>query len=240
MQDLSFLKQFYYQYLGWTYRFTYWTRQHQFLGVAISRWFKLLSLALVLLAWIWDWNSILLVLTLLLAGWVQLVYWQARRAGYSKFIPQETTLPPDSELVSLPADERVGLRATGVFSVKDREKYVVLRPAEYWQVPLGDHIVMVQEAEGRFLYQFFSAATLQEVRTGWLIFGTEPIDTLAITFLARQGIDYDDSVDFFYVSSNHDSDPAAQKRTIYFSFENSTQQRKVWHNIVRDARRVRS
>jgi hypothetical protein len=239
MQDLSLLKRLYYYYLGNIYAFAYRTDRRRFLGARISSWIKFLMLVLLVAAWLFRLGSVALILALLLALWVRLLYWRAQKAGYSKFIPDKTAVVPTAELDPLSPNQHVKVRATGLFSLIDKEEYVLLQPAEYWQVPLGDHIVMVHRTAGSYLYQFFNASTLQEVQHGWLVFGSEPLKTLAITFGARWGPAFTEYGQLYYTGGNGDKTPA-QKLTIYFTLANEAEHRAVWHTIVQDARRVRT
>lgn len=239
MQNISFLKKLYLAYLGRVYTFAYLTGQRGLFGIKFSTLLKWTTTGLVIAAWILDWGSVVLGITLFLALWVRWLYWRAARAGYSKFIADEAAVIPTAQLDPLPANRRAQLRATGTFGLNDREEYVLLRPAEYWQVPLGEHIVMVQSGQGRFLYQFFSASTLQEVQRGWLIFGSRPLDTLAVTFLGKWGSSSGDYGRAFYVGAGDDSDANLKKQTIYFTFQDSKEQEAVWHTIVSDARQAR-
>ncbi|HEX6384117.1 MAG TPA: hypothetical protein VF177_05555 [Anaerolineae bacterium] len=240
MHELSFPKKAYFGYLGRVYVFAYLTTRRRFLGIRLSTLITWLTTGLVIVAWLLDWGSIAVVITLVLAIWVRWIYWRARRAGYSRFVPDETAVIPTAELSPLPANQRVHLRATGTFCLSDREEYVLLRPAEYWQVPLGEHIVMVQSGPERFLYQFFNASTLQEVQRGWLVFGSRPLNTLAVTFLGKWGPSYSEYGKAFYVGGGGENSNAnLKKSTIYFTFPDGANQDAVWHTIVSDARQAR-
>jgi len=63
------------------------------------------------------------------------------------------------------------MRATGLFGTAHWETKLLLRPATYWQVPLGEHVVMVEYEQGKFVYQFFSATGLQNIQQGVLLNG---------------------------------------------------------------------
>lgn len=139
------------------------------------------------------------------------------------------------ELTPLPKKEHVAVCASGTFSLRDWEKNVVLRPAEYWQVPLGDHAIMVEHEPGRYLYQFFSAETMQELNTGWLLYGSHPRPAISVTFLSSWGPEFNEDT----VSLLRSTRPN-KARTIYLSFANDEQENAVWQNLIFDARRVRS
>ena len=239
MQNISFLKKVYLGYLGRVYTFAYFTSKRRFLGIKVSTLLKWITTGLVIAAWLLDWGVVALGITFVVALWVRWFYWSAARAGYSKFIADEAAVIATAQLDPLPANRRIQVRATGTFGLSDREEYVLLRPAEYWQVPLGEHIVMVQSAPGRFLYQFFNASTLQEIQRGWLIFGSRPLDTLAVTFLGRWGPASSEYGQAFYVGGGNNSDANVKRSTIYFTFRDGREQDAVWHTIVSDARQAR-
>lgn len=239
MEHLSPQQNFYLSYLGRAYALTYWAKMRYFLGMSIRSWVISLSLVLgfLLLVSGWGWIQIL---GILVPMFIMFSFRQAEKAGYNKFIPDaQGKLPSTEELNPLAANTRVILRATGTFSLSSREDFVLLRrPSEYWHVPLGEHIVMVEQYPGRFLYQFFNAKTLQNVQNGWMIFGTQPRRALAITFLVTFGPDYNDPTLTYFVKGGA-GEPAPKPRTIYFSFDNETDHRLVWHTIIADARNMR-
>ncbi len=220
------------------FAFTYRTTRHYLFGLAISSWIKLITFGLMLLVWIQKWNSFFLGLIIFLFVWVWLNYRIARRAGFTKFIFQPTELVPSSELKPIPANQHVDVLATGIFTVHNWNEYVLLHPAGYWQVPLGDHVVMVKVGRQRFLYQFFNAECLQDIQSGWLLFGTRLRKTLAITFHETH---FAISPKQFNFSNPADTgNTIGPKRTIYFTFDDEEVHRAIWHTILADARRIRA
>jgi hypothetical protein len=239
MQNLSGIKKNYYRLLGQLYFWTYVTTLREVMGVKWSWFLRRFPLVFIVAGFLleWGWVTLLLLLLVVLAN---VVYWVAARAGYNKFVGGTggtAVAIPDDELIILPPNEKIHLRATGLFGVRDEEAQVLLRPADYWQIPLGDHIVMVERAPGRYMYQFFNAASLQKVEEGWLIFGREPREALAVTFRSRWTPTFAQFEVRYYVQ---DEEPTAPLRTVYLTFENEEHKRSVWHNIIRDARRVRA
>ncbi len=240
MHNLPVWKKLYYHFLGYVYLFAFSTTRHRWFGAQISSWVKFITLVLPVAAWVGRWGTVALVGTLLLAVGVRLVYWAARRAGYTRFVDDGTPVmqlqPP---LTPIPAYQRVKVLATGLFSVHDREEYLFLRPAEYWQVPLGEHVVMAEQFPKRYLYQFFNANSLQQVQSGWLIFGTHLLRTVAITFGATWGPEFAEDNDSWIQKNTNGSQPANVKRTIYFTIEQAAEETAVLHTIVQDARQAR-
>lgn len=230
MHNLSLPKRIYYAYLGWAFAMTYRTTRRRFLGYTISNWLKFTAVMLFLATLVLRWGQPMLTLTLLLLVWVYFSYWRAARLGYCRFVADDTAvLPPDTS--ALPPNQHVPLYATGVFAVADREQSVLLRPAEYWLSGNGEHGVIVNEYEKKFLYQFFRAETLQAVRPGWMIFGRRPLRALAITFLPTWGPDHADDVVTYVVGGGVKENNKGKGRTIYFAFEDTAVEYQVWQTL---------
>ena len=238
MENVFLPKRLYYRYLGVMYRLIHWTDTHTVLGLRASSSIRLLSLALPILMWVQGWTGTGLIITLLLFLWIQFSYWRGRRTGYYRFVAEDMELLSSSEIKPLQKNRHVPVCATGIFSLKDWESNVVFRPAEYWQVPLGDHAVMVEQAQGRYLYQFIGAKLMQDLRKGWLLFGSQPSPALSITFLSSWGPEFSDEE--FSLSGKNKNKAAEKQRTIYLSFETEEHEKAVWQNLLFDARRVRS
>jgi hypothetical protein len=238
MHDISYFKRFFYRYLGAMYWLIHWTETHKILGLRLSSTIRFFTLLLPVLAWIRQLGNVALIFTLLLFIWIQFSYWRARRTGYYRFVASNTELLAKEHITPLSANKHIPVCATGIFSLKDWESNVVFKPAEYWQVPLGDHAIMVQHQPGYYLYQFISPNLLQNLRKGWLLFGSRPNPAISITFLSTWGPEFSDQ-DFSLLGKN-DNKPIEKIRTIYLSFDNEEFEQAVWQNLIFDARRVRS
>jgi hypothetical protein len=171
--------------IGRLYAFLYHSRQYHFI-FPLSVWLKGLPLVLLFLSLTRRLPVGLVPLWLGLAVAVFWLYWKAGRDGYVRFITEVGAALP-ADLQPLPYNQHLSVRATGIFSVTDREEYILDRPAEYWRVPLNDHIIMVQQRPRRFLYQFFQPDTLLEVRAGRLLFGSRPKIALGHSFSPELG-----------------------------------------------------
>jgi len=238
MDDLFFLKRFYYRYLSLAYWFTYTTSIRTVLWVRIERWIKLVALLLLVCAFIFQLGQVALIITAVILVWIFFSYWRANKTGYSKFVADSKMALPDGELLVMPANQKTQTKATGIFSVKDMDDFVLLQPAQYWQVPLGEHVMMVEMPDNfGYRYQFFNPRTLQRVQKGWLLFGPEPKRTLAITLLSEFGEAFVDQQNQF--SFGREKNRTGVKRTVYLSFTDKADETAVWHNIVRSARDVR-
>jgi hypothetical protein len=217
---------------GRLYAFLYQTQRRTFLGFSLAGWLKNLPLLLLLIAWLLEGPTPLLLLALALAFLMRLLYAFAERAGFVTFVPD--TGMSLAEKVKSPADNRqIEVCATGTFAVHEREAYLLLRPATYWRMPLGEHVIMVEEKPGRFLYQFLRAETVQRLRPGHLLFGTRPQIALAIQFLSAWGPDAATPGKAYFVGG--DGEPAAVKRTVYLTFAHEDERQAVWRNLLRDA-----
>lgn len=238
MESISPLRRAYYAYLGRSFALMRAIHHRSILGIRLLTLVRWLPMIILLYGWLRRWpNSVLAILALGIL-WINFSLWRAKRSNYNRFVPDDSSLMDTTALEPLPANRKVAVEATGLFSVSGRENVLLLRSAEYWRVPLGEHVVMVEEQPGKFLYQFFSGESLQEVRSGWLLHGPHPVDTVAITFLARWGPEY---TRFGQVYENgDDSDlPPAKRITVYLSAADASIRRSVWHSIVSDARRAR-
>lgn len=235
MDHLSPAQHFYYSYVGRLYAFAYTSQRRTFLGMPHSGWLRLGIFALFSTALIGRWGWMAVLLTVLLWVYVSFAYRRARRQDYNKFVADTTAVPPPPTTQTLAPNEKTAVHASGRYAVIDKADTVLLqKPAHYWRVPLGDHIVMVEYRPKRFLYQFFAPRTLQKVERGWILFGREPIPTLAITFLEVWGQDENNALLFYVGGGQTDELSHLKPRTIYFSFEDTAVLQKVWATLLED------
>lgn len=237
MQDISLAKRIIYQYQGIMFWLIHWTDHFKILEIRISSLIRLLTLIVPVYMWVAGWPRYWIIIALLIFLWVQISYWRARRLGYYRFVKGKSDLMGAKDIAPLPRKNRVQVCASGTYSVKKWEKNLVLKPAEYWQVPLGDHVIMVEHEPGRYLYQFFNATTMQEINSGWLLFGINPQTAVAVKFLSIWGPEFDE--ENISLLSRGNQSPPTKVRTIYLSFNNKDEENKVWQNLVYDARRAR-
>lgn len=240
MEALSPLQRLSYGYLSRMNAFAYAAANRSLLGMRLSRWLMLGLAALLLAGWVRQWPVVVLAALLLVLIWLAFSFWRARRSNYIRFVAAADALPSDDLTGSagtLAPNQRVPLQATGVFSVSSRDVAVLQKPGHYWQVPLGDHIVMVEERPGKFAYQFFNAANLQGARRGWLLFGPRPLECLAVSFMSAWGPEY---TKFQQYDDGKPSPTPPKARTIYLGFESGESLQAVWRTIVADVRRARA
>ncbi len=220
---------------GALYAFLFATDKHMFIGATISGWLKNVPLLLIpfmlLLGWPIAWPITMLILAIIL----RLLYWRARRDGYVRFTVEKAQ-QPGQDGSNLADNEKVPLRATGVFSVQDWEAYVLGRPAEYWRVARGDHAVMVRHSTGRFLYQFVRSDSVESIESGLICHGSRPYKALAINYLSIWGPNSED-VDFMFYTPGDDSNPARRKQKMFLAFEDEATRDAVWYNLLNGADR---
>lgn len=195
-----------------------------------------LAFAPLVLLWRQNRGPLALGLAALFGVWVIWLYWRAQRVGYKKFVGGETAVT-STNLSPIPPNQRIPLRASGIFGVGNREAQILLQPAEYWQVPLGDHTVMAQPEPGRFVYQFFNNSSLQNLQTGWLIHGITPLPVLAVTFFSAWGNDQMSLRELYQGTENEARE--SKRRTVYLHFENEGDETAVRDTILHAAREKR-
>ena len=242
MENLPPITHLYYRYIGRLYAFAYFSQRRTFLGASRSGWLRFIVFALFVASLVLGWGWLPSILTFLLWAYVGFIYRRAKKEGYNKFVVDETAVPPPDSVQPMTANEKIAVRASGRYAVTTKSDTVLLvKPAHYWHVPLGDHIVMVEYQPKNFLYQFFNTKTLQKIESGWILFGKEPINTLAITFLESWGPDHHNNAITYYVGGGENEDLNRLKpRTIYFSFTDPEIKNKVWATLIQDARAVRA
>jgi hypothetical protein len=219
------------------YAFLYATARRTILGATIKSWLVnppiVLALLLPPMGYSVTWTIIILVLDVIL----RLLYWKARRDGYVYFVAGSAPGPVD-EATTLVKSKKVPVRATGFFGTKNWEEYVLAQPADYWQVPMGDHAIMVQYSPGRFLYQFIQLDAVDTLEAGVICCGSQPREALAISYQSNWVPETQDLNFLFYAPSDDDK-PTGKQRKIYLAFEDGNTRDSVWRSFLNDDRQKR-
>lgn len=215
--------------------FTYASRRRSCLGVTLATWIVFLLLFVALWARLAGWSSWIGNGALLLAAVIVIGVWLLSRSGYTRFVPDESlTLDPE---FAAPLDEnRVPLRATGIFSVQNYENYVLEEEAQYWRVPVGHHVIMVQNGPDQYLYQIVEPQHIRAVTPGFLHFGPAPREAIAVRFAVTWGPDIEDEPSPFPGAAPPEERPPAEERTVYFTFDNDADRHAVWRSFVQPQR----
>jgi hypothetical protein len=166
--------------------------------------------------------TLIIALCLLLV----LVTLLAKRQGFIVFREREGTLPPAPDLPELAPDEKVAVRATGLFEVRDRQRYLVEVTADFATMETKEHIVMGRMLDPRFLlgapkddagwwYIFFKPHTIREIEVGQVHFGLRSRPAIKLTYRTSEG----------------------KAEPVYLSFDESLQMQRVLEDLRRDAKR---
>lgn len=225
------------RFLSQLYAFMYQTQRRRFLGVTLATWLIVLLFALALwsffLLWpSWITNGVLAVAVILIAG-----YWVAGRKGYTRFVDDEG-MELDPEFASPQDESRVPLRATGIFSVRDYERYVLEESAEYWRVPAGHHVIMVENAPGQYLYQIIEPEYIRGVRPGHLLFGRRPQKAIALSFVVSWSPELAREPSYYPGAQEETKQRPNEERTIYFTFESDADRYAVWRSLLESRSRT--
>lgn len=215
--------------LGALYPILHATVRVFFMGATVRGWLINLPLLVALFLLLVGepfWAIGIVIVDLIL----RVLYWKARRDGYVRFVAEASQQPVDGTS-AVAENHKVAIKATGSFSVKDWEEYVLARPAEYWRVPMGDHAIMVQYAPGRFLYQFLRLGSIEAVEAGFLCHGRQPHKALAITYLTSWGPESEDP-DFMFYAPSDEGDPARRQLRMFLAFEDDGQRDQVWQSFL--------
>ncbi len=215
--------------IGLILQLAYRLRRHFLLGWSLSRWPGLLLIVATLWAlvrwWLQPWPAAFLA-GLLLAYALALAW--ADRQGYVRFVAIANTEPVLGDTTSPPPlgkQELVPTRASGWFTVEGQDQYYVDVEADFETVGTREHIVLGRVYPSRFLllgqwpqeelgwwYIFFQPAMIQEMRLGYLHFGSRPHVALRVTY----ALDED------------------TQQKVYFTFDDLVTLRRVWDDLMRD------
>lgn len=213
------------------YTLMYQSRRRRFLGVTVATWIILLLLLLALWAFMSRWSPLLYNGALILAALLAVAYWVVGRLGYTRFVPDET-MALDPEFAAPRVESRVPLRATGIFSVRDYERYVLEETAEYWRVPMGQHVIMVHHGPEQFLYQILEPHYVRAVTPGFLLYGRQPQPAIAVQFVVSWAPEMAREPRFYPGAPEPQERAPSEERTIYFTFDHDADRYAVWRSLV--------
>ena len=148
--------------------------------------------------------ALIIVLCLII---VLVTLW-AKRQGFIVFRRGEGALSSSPDCPELAPDEKVAVRATGLFKVRDKQCYFVEITADFATMETREHIVMARMLDSRFLvgapkddvgwwYIFFKPHTIREVEVGQVHFGLRARPAIKLGYEADEG-----KVEPVYLSSN--------------------------------------
>ena len=146
----------------------------------------------------------------------------ARRQGFIVFRRREFFLSPNPpELVP---DEKVAIRATGLFEVRGERRYFVEVTADFATMETREHIVMARMLDSRFLvgaprgdvgwwYIFFKPLMIRGIEVGQVHFGLRTRPAIKLRYRTAEG----------------------KVEPVYLSFDEPLQMQRVLEDLRRDA-----
>ena len=146
----------------------------------------------------------------------------ARRQGFIVFRRREFFLSPNPpELVP---DEKVAIRATGLFEVRGERRYFVEVTADFATMETREHIVMARMLDSRFLvgaprgdvgwwYIFFKPLMIRGIEVGEVHFGLRTRPAIKLRYRTAEG----------------------KVEPVYLSFDDPLQMQRVLEDLRRDA-----
>ena len=218
--------------IGPMYALLYWTVKNKFIEFSIAGWLKNLSFFSAIIALLFGWGLGVILLFVGLTIGLRILYWIAKKNGYIRFKPSGD-IKANSDGKKIIADKKMQINATGKFSVKNLETYVVRQQAEFWRVPMGDHAIMIRQRTNRYLYQFIRADLVESVVAGTLYHGRQPESALKITYQATWGPETED-VSFMFYAPSESSNPKKMRRRLYLSIDDENLLHGIWYSLTTD------
>lgn len=148
----------------------------------------------------------------------------AKRQGFIVFRQSGGRSSPSPDHPELAADEKVAVRATGLFEVRDKQRYFVEATADFATMETREHIVMARMLDLRFLvgapkddigwwYIFFRPHMISEIEVGEVHFGLASRPAIKLRYRTEEG----------------------EIEPVYLSFDDLLQMQRVLEDLRRDA-----
>jgi hypothetical protein len=218
--------------IGRLYSFIFITYHKRFLGFRRSTYLQILILYLAGWAW-WQqqpWSNPLAIVFLVVFLLVGVAYRWVRRKGYTQFSADPKWQEPAFSAPTLPIDKHYDIRTTGIFGVAEREEYTLLRPANMWYMSRGELALMVRQPQKKFLYEFVNPQLIESIRGGTLLFGKNPLPTLAIKFGSTWGPKFADHDRTMIAGTPLEVEPIG--KTIYLTVEDESLLPLMWRSLL--------
>jgi len=148
----------------------------------------------------------------------------AKRQGFIIFRQGGGEFSSSPNCPDLAPDEKVAVRATGLFEVRGERRYFVEATADFATMETREHIVMVRMLNSRFLvgapksdvgwwYIFFKPHTIRETEVGEVHFGLKARPAIKLEYKTGEG----------------------KVEPVYLSFDEALQMQRVLEDLRRDA-----
>jgi hypothetical protein len=165
-------------------------------------------------------QAVLIVVLCLILVLVTLL---TKRMGFIIFRRGE--LSPSPNPPELAPDEKVAIRATGLFEVGGERRYFVEATADFATMETREHIVMARMLDVRFLvgapkddagwwYIFFMPHMITEIEIGEVYFGLRARPAIKLAYGTERG----------------------ESESVYLSFDKPLQMQRVLEDLRRDAK----
>jgi hypothetical protein len=146
----------------------------------------------------------------------------AKRMGFIIFRRRESPSSPNPP--ELASDEKVAVRATGLFEVRGERRYLVEVIADFATMETREHIVMARMLDLRFLagapkddagwwYIFFKPHTIRRIEVGQVHFGLRARPAIKLRYQTKEG----------------------KVEPVHLSFDDPLQMQRVLEDLRRDA-----
>ena len=147
-----------------------------------------------------------------------------KRQGFIVFRRSGRALALSPDRLELAPDEKVAIRATGIFGVRNKQRYFVEAAADFATMETREHIVMAKMLGVRFLvgapkddvgwwYIFFKPHTIREIEVGQVHFGLRTRPAIKLGYKTDEG----------------------KVEPVYLSFDDLLQMQRVLEDLRRDA-----
>lgn len=207
--------------------FAFATERKKWLGMSQKRWLQILLAALFVFGLIrqaW-WIAIACAVLFLILNFI---YRWGQHRGYTLFVETRSPAEPwmDKELSEA---QKLPVRATGHFLVGETERRLILVSGKCWQLPIGEIVLMLEAAPGRFAYQFIDLKAIEQVRYGEIWFN----NSYEIAIEAVFQTDWIQADDQIKLGGDTEADMSKRmgKRVVVLSFDSVDDARTVWDKL---------
>ncbi len=219
------------------FQFAFVTERLRFLGLSYRSWLRItIAVIAAVFLYLGVWRGALIAILVLLG--LRILFGIARRNGYITFKPTNSSpsgIDQNDNHAPLKHDEKIAIRGTGQFVSGNVETQLFMATGEFWQVPAGECVVMLEAAPGRFKYQMIQPSQIEKVRLGQLMLADRNEPAVEVRFKSQWL-----KTDFEFGGGDDEQQQASapmqsdrfKKRTIYMSFDEMPNATRVWTHLT--------
>lgn len=236
--------------LGILLKASYQLRRHLWAGLSLDRWLIVLlvmAAGLMAIGWVPGGVPGVIICAALLVLLLALRVW-AGRHSYLAFRPGAGGLHPNPHPLPLTANDKLAVRATGLFEVEGKEQAFTELQAYFRSFRTREHAVMAIVPPSRLLligqwpqadigmwYIFFKNTELQGIAAGDSYFGRRPRPALRLAI--EQTLPPKNSpLEAWGIVRSDKPKPRLRQQVIYLSFDSAEDRGRIWANLLSDAR----